>query len=511
MKKRALISVTDKTGVVEFAKKLNELGYEIVSTGNTYKKLAENGVIVLSIEQVTHFPEILDGRVKTLNPYVHGGILFKRHEKSHVETVQEHNIGPIDMVVVSLYDFEGAVRSGKSHDEIVENIDIGGPSMIRSASKNYKDVTVVVDIADYKMVIEKLENGGLTVEDRRKLAYKAFSVTARYDTLISSYFAEVVGENYPDILNLTFEKDTELRYGENGHQRGFLYSQPNAKNPILNFKQLHGKELSFNNINDLYGCLEFMREFKDSKEVCAVAIKHANACGVGLGKNSSEAFTKCFESDKVSIFGGIVGITSTVDKATAEMLSKIFLEIVVAYDFDEDALEILQSKKNLRILKLAKIEESKQKYDMKYLDGKLLVQDRDIIKDEKEEVVTKKTPTQEELDDMKFGMKIVKNLKSNAIAIVKDGQTLAMGCGQTSRIWALSNAIENNKEEKDFKGAVLASDAFFPFDDCVRLAAQYGITAIVQPGGSIRDEDSINACNELGISMVFTGKRHFKH
>lgn len=509
--KRALISVTDKTGVVEFAKKLNELGYEIVSTGNTFKKLKENGVNVITIEDVTHFPEILDGRVKTLNPYVHGGILYRRDLNSHVETVKEHEINSIDMVVVSLYDFEGALRSGKTHEEIVENIDIGGPSMIRSASKNYKDVTVVVDIADYPKIIEKLESGELTLEDRRKLAYKAFATTARYDTLISSYFANVVGDEYPEILNLTFEKDTELRYGENGHQRGFLYSQPNAKNPILNFKQLHGKELSFNNINDLHGCLEFMREFKDNEEVCAVAIKHANACGVGLGKTSLEAYRKCFESDKVSIFGGIIGITSTVDIETAKMLNDIFFEIIVAYDFDDDALELLKSKKNLRILKLAKIEDSKQKLDMKYLDGKLLIQDKDKIENEKQEVVTKLAPTKEQLKDMDFGMKVVKNLKSNAIAIVKDGQTLAIGCGQTSRIWALSNAIENNKEEKNFEGAVLASDAFFPFDDCVRLAAEYGIKAVVQPGGSIRDEDSVKACDELGMTMVFTGARHFKH
>ncbi len=509
--KRALISVTDKTGVVEFGKKLNELGYEIISTGNTFKKLHENGVNVIQVEEVTNFPEILDGRVKTLNPYIHGGILYRRDLHSHVNTVKEHNIGSIDIVVVSLYDFEGAVRSGKSHEEIVENIDIGGPSMIRSAAKNYKDVTVVVDIADYPKVIEKLENGGLTIEDKREFAYKAFATTARYDALISSYFAEVVGDKYPEILNLTFEKETELRYGENSHQRGFLYIQPNAKNPILNYEQLHGKELSFNNINDLAGCLEFMREFRDSKEVCAVAIKHANACGVGLGKNTLEAYTKCYESDKISIFGGIVGITSTVDKATAEMLNSIFLEIVVAYDFEPEALEILEKKKNIRLLKLNKIEESLQTYDMKYLDGKLLLQDKDVIIAEKQEVVTKKQPTVQELKDMEFGMKVVKNLKSNAIAIVKDGQTLAMGCGQTSRIWALSNAIVNNKDEKNFEGAVLASDAFFPFDDCVRLAAEYGIKAIVQPGGSMRDEDSIKACNELEISMVFTGIRHFKH
>lgn len=509
--KRALISVTDKTGVVEFGQKLNELGYEIISTGNTYKKLYENGVNVIQVEDVTNFPEILDGRVKTLNPYVHGGILYRRDIQTHVDTVEELNINPIDIVVVSLYDFEGAVNSGKSHEEIVENIDIGGPSMIRSASKNYKDVTVIVDIDDYSMVVEKLENGGLSLEDRRKLAYKAFSTTARYDALISSYFAGVVGDKYPEILNMTFEKETELRYGENGHQRGFLYKQPNAKNPILNYEQLNGKELSFNNINDLAGCLEFMREFKDSDKVCAVAIKHANACGVGLGKDSLEAYTKCFESDKVSIFGGIVGITSTVDKETAEMLKSIFLEIIVAYDFEPEALEILKTKKNLRVLRLQKIEESKQPFDMKYLDGKLLLQDKDTVLTEKFDVVTVKQPTEAEINDMDFGMKVVKNLKSNAIAIVKDGQTLAMGCGQTSRIWALSNAIVNNKDEKSFEGAVLASDAFFPFDDCVRLAAEYGISAIVQPGGSIRDEDSIKACDELGITMVFTGTRHFKH
>ena len=509
--KRALISVTDKTGLVEFGKKLNEFGYEIVSTGNTFKKLHEAGVNVMQVESVTNFPEILDGRVKTLNPYIHGGILYRRDLDSHVETVKELNIGSIDMVVVSLYDFEGAVRSGKSHEEIVENIDIGGPSMIRSASKNYKDVTVVVDIADYGMVIEKLSQGGLTEEDRRQLAYKAFATTARYDTLISTYFAGVVGDQFPDILNLTFEKDTELRYGENGHQRGFLYSQPNAKNPIINYEQLHGKELSFNNINDLAGCLEFMREFKDSDQVCSVAIKHSNACGVGLADSVYESYMKCFEADKVSIFGGILGITSKIDKPTAEKINEIFLEIVVAYDFGQDALEVLKQKKNLRILKLAKIEDSKQAYDMKYLDGKLLVQDKDRVLADKCEAVTKVQPTDDQLRDMEFGMKVAKNLKSNAIAIVKDGQTLAVGCGQTSRIWTLSNAIENNKNEKDFEGAVLASDAFFPFDDCVRLAAEYGIKAIVQPGGSIRDEDSIKACDELGISMVFTGIRHFKH
>ncbi len=510
MSKRALISVTDKSGVVEFARELNNLGYEVISTGNTFKMLQENDIKAITIDQVTNFPEMLDGRVKTLNPYIHGGILYKRDEQSHVDTVNEYKIGSIDLVVVNLYDFEGTLKAGKSHEEMIENIDIGGPSMIRSAAKNYKDVTVIVDVADYDMVIEKLKNDDLTLEDRRKLSYKAFSTTARYDALISTYFAGVVGDDYPEILNLTFQKEETLRYGENPHQAGVLYSQPNAKNPILNYEQLNGKELSFNNINDLHGCLEVMREFKDDNKVVSVAIKHTNPCGVGLGEDTFEAYTKCYEADTVSIFGGIVGITSTIDAQTARKLNEIFLEIVVAYDFTEEALEILKEKKNLRVLKLAKIESSLQPYDMKYLDGKLLVQDKNNSLAEKFEAVTKVQPSENQLEDMKFGMKIVKNMKSNAIVIVKDGQTLASGCGQTSRIWALKNALENNKE-KDFTGAVLASDAFFPFDDCVTLANEYNISAIVQPGGSIKDKDSIEACDKYEMSMVFTGTRHFKH
>ena len=348
-----------------------------------------------------------------------------------------------------------------------------------------------------------LKNNSLTLEDRKKLAYKAFSITGRYDALISSYFAGEVKDEYPEILNLTFQKEQTLRYGENPHQAGMLYSQPNAKNPILNYEQLNGKELSFNSINDLYGCLEVMR-------VVTVAVKHTNPCGVGIGKDALESYTKCYEADKVSIFGGIVGITSIVDAPTAKKMSEIFLEIVVAYDYTEEALEILRNKKNLRVLKLAKIESSLQPYDMKYLDGKLLIQDRNNKLTNKCEVVTKLNPTEKQLKDMEFGMKVVKNMKSNAIAIVKDGETLALGCGQTSRIWALKNAIENNKD-KNFEGAILASDAFFPFDDCVTLAHEVGIKAIVQPGGSMRDQDSIDACDKNSMTMVFTGVRHFKH
>ena len=510
MSKRALISVTDKSGVVEFARELNNLGYEVISTGNTFKTLVEKGVNAITIEDVTKFPEMLDGRVKTLNPYIHGGILYKRDEKSHIDTVNEYNIGSIDLVAVNLYDFEGTLKAGKNHEQMIENIDIGGPSMIRSAAKNYKDVTIVVDVDDYDMIIEKLKNNDLTLEDRKRLAYKAFSTTARYDALISTYFAEQVGDTYPEILNLTFQKEETLRYGENPHQNGILYTQPNAKNSILNYEQLNGKELSFNNINDLHGCLEVMREFKDSKEVVSVAIKHTNPCGVGIGKDSLEAYKKCYEADKVSIFGGIVGITSTVDAKTAKMMNDIFLEIVVAYDYTDEALDILKEKKNLRVLKLAKIEKSLQPYDMKYLDGKLLIQDKNNALAQKCEVVTDIKPSEIQLIDIEFGMRVVKNMKSNAIAIVKDGQTLALGCGQTSRIWALKNALENNKD-KDFKGAVLASDAFFPFSDCVELAHEYGIDVIVQPGGSMKDQESIDACNKNQMTMVFTGIRHFKH
>ena len=427
-----------------------------------------------------------------------------------MDTVNEYNIGSIDLVVVNLYDFEGTLKAGKSHEEMIENIDIGGPSMIRSAAKNYKDVTIIVDVADYDTIIEKLKNNELTLEDRKRLAYKAFSTTARYDALISTYFANEVGDKYSEILNLTFQKEQTLRYGENPHQAGILYSQPNAKNPILNYEQLNGKELSFNNINDLHGCLEIMREFKDSEEVVSVAIKHTNPCGVGIGANALEAYTKCYEADTVSIFGGIVGITSTVDVEAAKKLNEIFLEIVVAYDFTEEALDVLRQKKNLRVLKLAKIEESLQPYDMKYLDGKLLIQDKNNVLADKYETVTKVKPSKEQLKDMEFGMKVVKYVKSNAICIVKNGVTLAIGGGQTSRVWALENAIHNNPD-KDFNGSVLASDAFFPFNDCVQVAADAGIQAIIQPGGSIRDQDSIDLCNEKNIPMVFSGYRHFRH
>ena len=508
--KRALISVTDKTGIVEFGKELEKLGYEIISTGNTHKMLSNAGVKAVQIDELTGFPEILDGRVKTLNPYVHGGILYRRDLKEHVETVEKLEIKSIDMVVVNLYNFEGCLKSGAAMEDMIENIDIGGPSMIRSAAKNYRDVVIVTDPSDYGFIIDKLKEGELSHEEKLNLSYKAFSLTAHYDSIISNYFMELVGDRHPKYLNLTFEKEEELRYGENPHQKGSLYKENFVLDTKLDFEQLHGKQLSFNNINDLNAALEILRDFEGGEYIASVAIKHANPCGVGIGKDSFESFKKAYEADKTSIFGGIIGINSTVDVQTAELLSEIFFEIIAAYDFTDEALEVLKKKKNLRILKLKDLSPKSRGYDFKYLDGKLLAQDKDEELYEDFKTATQTTPTKAQIDDMVFGMKIAKQMKSNAIAIVKDGVTLALGPGQTSRIWALENAISNN-EDKNFEGAVLASDAFFPFDDCVRFAAKHGIKAIIQPGGSVRDQDSIDACDELSIAMVFSGIRHFKH
>ena len=501
MSKRALISVTDKSGVVEFARELNNLGYEVISTGNTFKILKENGVNAITIDEVTKFPEMLDGRVKTLNPYIHGGILYKRDEKSHVDTVNEYNIGSIDLVVVNLYDFEGTLKAGKSHEEMIENIDIGGPSMIRSAAKNYKDVTIIVDVADYDTIIEKLKNNELTLEDRKRLAYKAFSTTARYDALISTYFANEVGDKYPEILNLTFQKEQTLRYGENPHQGAAYYSSTEFDGAMNSFEILNGKALSYNNIKDLDIAWKVACEFE---ETACCALKHNTPCGVAVGENSKEVYLKAYDADPVSIFGGIVAINRKIDKATAEEMVKIFLEVVAAPDFDEDALEVLRTKKNLRVIKCKNTPQAKNY--MVTVDGGILVQGEDNKLANEYKVVTEKEPTEMELRDMIFGMKVVKYVKSNAIVVVKDGVATGIGGGQVNRIWATKEALERGKG-----GAVLASDAFFPFRDCVDEAAKNGIKAIIQPGGSIRDEESIEACNEHGISMVFTGVRHFKH
>ena len=506
--KRALVSVTNKEGIVEFCLGLEKLGFEIVSTGGTLRKLKEAGVKAIQIDDVTGFPEMLDGRVKTLHPMVHGGLLFRRDLPEHVKTVNEFGIKPIDLVCVNLYEFEKALKDNKPMEDMIENIDIGGPSMIRSAAKNFKDVLIVTDPKDYQDVLNAIENDKTDYNYRLNLAYKAFTMTGAYDAMISRYFANVVGDEFPETLNISLKKVEHLRYGENSQQAANKYKDTFVQRNLLDYEQLNGKEISFNNVNDLYGAVAVVREF--ANYTVTAAIKHSTPCGVAIGETGYDSYMKAYNADPQSIFGGIVAVNYKIDKKTAEEMVKIFLEIVAAPDFDEDALEVLKTKKNLRVLKLKNLEAREAKYDIKYLEGEVLVQELNTKMINEMKVVTNAQPTTAQLTDMEFGMRVVKYVKSNAICIVKNGVTLAIGGGQTSRVWALENAIHNN-QDKDFKGAVLASDAFFPFSDCVQVAIDAGIGAIVQPGGSIRDQDSIDLCNKLNVPMVFTGYRHFRH
>ncbi len=509
---RALISVSDKTGVIEFAKELEALGCTIISTGGTHAKIAESGVKVVGISDVTGFPECLDGRVKTLHPAVHGGILAMREKPEHMAQLKDLGIETIDIVAINLYPFkETILKPDVTLPVAIENIDIGGPTMLRSAAKNHKDVVVICDPADYPAVIAELkEKGEVSYDTKYRLALKVFQHTAAYDTMISDYLRKEAGYGLPDNFTMTFEKAQDLRYGENPHQKAWYYKEVKpAAGDLVNAKQLHGKELSFNNINDTNAAIEALREFD---EPAVVAVKHANPCGIGTADNIYEAYMKAYNADPVSIFGGIVASNREITAAVAEEISKIFLEIVIAPSFSAEALEIIEKKKNIRILELPAISERDPfAYDMKKVSGGLLVQEKDTkLYDPADwKVVTEKEPTEFEKKDMVFGMKVVKNVKSNAIVLVRNGQTIGMGPGQVNRVGALEIAIRQAVE--DTNGAVLASDAFFPFDDCVEMAAKAGITAIIQPGGSIRDEDSIKKCNEYGISMVFTGMRHFKH
>lgn len=512
MAKRAFISVFDKLGVVEFAQELTKLGFEILSTGGTQKTLSDAGIDVTNVSEITGFPECLDGRVKTLHPKIHAGILAMRDNPVHMEQLKELDVETIDVVAVNLYPFKQTIsKPDVTLEDAIENIDIGGPTMLRAAAKNWQDVAVVVDTADYSKVLEELKAGEVSRETKFYLAAKVFENTAAYDALIASYLREKTGGGMlPDKLTITLEKQQEMRYGENPHQAAAFYREPlPVAGSLTNAEQLNGKELSFNNINDAVGALDTLREFE---ETTVVAVKHANPCGVGSGANVLEAYAKAYESDPVSIFGGIVAANVEIDEATAAEMSKIFLEIVIAPSYTKEALEIFKQKKNLRVLRLAELSAKlpATAYDAKKVQGGMLIQDvnRKLL-DGELKVVTKRQPTEAELKDMEFGFKVVKHTKSNGIVIAKDRGTLGVGPGQTNRIWAAEMALERSGEFA--KGAIMASDAFFPFDDCVEVAAKAGITAIIQPGGSIRDEDSIKKCDEYGIAMVFTGIRHFKH
>jgi phosphoribosylaminoimidazolecarboxamide formyltransferase / IMP cyclohydrolase len=510
-KKRALISVSDKNGISDFAKELVSLGFEIISTGGTKKTLQEQGIPVLGVSDVTGFPEILEGRVKTLNPFIHGGLLAKHDDEQHQKQLEEHSIDPIQLVCVNLYPFQQTIaKPDVTTEDAIENIDIGGPTMLRASAKNHQYVTVVVDPVDYNKVIEELKTDGkTTLETRRKLAAKVFRHTAAYDALIAEYMTELAQEETPEKLTVTYELKQSLRYGENPHQKAAFYKKPLGSTfSIANAEQLHGKELSYNNINDADAALQIVKEFT---EPAAVAVKHMNPCGIGTGKNSFTAFEKAFAADPVSIFGGIIAFNREVDAETAGKLHEIFLEIIIAPSFSLEALTILTAKKNLRLLTIPFSGAKKPEMKLTTIEGGLLAQEQDrfTLENATISVPTKRQPTEQEWEALKLGWKVVKHVKSNAIVVTKEDMTIGIGAGQMNRVGAAEIALKQAGEKA--AGAALASDAFFPMDDTVEAAAKAGITAIIQPGGSIRDEDSIKKADEYGIAMVFTGVRHFKH
>lgn len=503
-KKRVLISVSDKTNLIDFARFLESKEYQLISTGGTFKHLKDAGLNPIQIDEVTGFPEMLDGRVKTLHPKVHGGLLAVRNSEEHMKTVQEHEIGLIDMVIVNLYPFFENANSDISLDEKVEFIDIGGPSMLRSAAKNFTSVTVITQVEDYELIQNEIaETGNSKLETRKKLAGKVFNLTSAYDAAISKMLLE---EDYPQYLNASYRKVSDLRYGENPHQTAAYYVSTTGSGAMKDFNILGGKELSFNNLRDMDLCWKVVNEFKDEMACCAV--KHSTPCGVAIGTSALETYTKTFECDPVSIFGGIIGMNFKVDAVTAKELNKTFLEIVMAPDFDADALEILKKKKNLRIIKINHPVSDAQTWVK--VDGGILVQDNDNKFSEDIKTVTKTTPSDEQQKALLFAQRVVKYVKSNAIVVSNGNQALGIGGGQVNRIWATQQAIERAKE-KFLGDLVLASDAFFPFRDVVDFCAQQGIKAIIQPGGSMRDADSIEAADEHGIPMMFTGMRHFLH
>lgn len=511
MKRRAIISVSDKTGVVELAKDLVALDFEIVSTGGTFQAITGAGVPATYVTEVTGFPEVLGGRVKTLHPFIHGGILAMRNEE-HLAQLKELGIQPIDLVVVNLYPFRQTIaKEGVTLAEAIENIDIGGPSMVRAAAKNHKDVLVVVNPNRYGEIVEMLKKGEVDYATRLDLAQEAFRHTAEYDTYISKYLQQVTGKRalFPETALLAGTKRQELRYGENPHQQAAFYRMPEATGAcVANAKKLQGKELSFNNIVDIHAALELVREFP---QPAAVVIKHTNPCGVAIGKDGLDAYCRAFAADPVSAFGGIVGINRVVDGPLAEEMVKTFLEAVIAPAFTEEALAVFAAKPNVRLLSVGDLEDQTPDFDLKKVGGGFLIQNRDDaqISLTDLQVVSDHKPDETELEELLFAWRVVKHVKSNAIVVCRDKQTVGVGAGQMNRVGAAEIAFREGGEK--CQGAVLASDAFFPFRDTVDAAAKAGIKAIIQPGGSVRDAESIAAANDHGIAMVFTGVRHFKH
>jgi len=514
--RRAILSVTDKTGLNDFARQLANLGIELVSTGGTARLLRDSGIAVKDISELTGFPEMLDGRVKTLHPVVHGGILHRRDDAKHTAAIAEHGIQPIDMVVVNLYAFEKtAAKPGVGFDELIENIDIGGPAMIRSAAKNFRDVAVVTSPGDYKAIAEELRQSGgsLSLETKWRLAQKAFALTAAYDSAIASTLERIAdiknaqlspAESFPRTLRLFFQKVLDLRYGENPHQKAAMYSDGSGVG-VANARQLQGKELSYNNIVDLQAAWDLAQEFEEP--VCAI-IKHTNPCGAATGKTLAEAYRRALECDPVSAFGGVIGVNRAIDAEAAEEMHKLFLEVIAAPSFDEAARKRFASKKNLRLVEVTGVA---QKWVLKNVSGGILLQEADtrVLQDIDLKVVSRRAPTPQEIRALLFAWKVCKHVKSNAIVYARDGQTVGVGAGQMSRVDAAK--IGAMKAQLPLKGTVAASDAFFPFPDGVEEIAKAGATAIIQPGGSQRDGEVIAAADRLGLAMLFTGVRHFRH
>ena len=521
---RALLSVSDKSGLVPFAKALHERGIELVSTGGTKKALAEAGLPVRDVSELTGYPEMMDGRVKTLHPGVHGGLLAVRRNADHLAALEAHRIAPIDLLVVNLYPFEATVAAGKPYDDCVENIDIGGPAMMRAAAKNHDDVTVVVDVADYGRVLDEIaaQEGCTCIGLRRALAQKAYARTAAYDAAISSWLAEAIGEATPPVRALGGALAEAMRYGENPHQTGAFYRTPERRPGVATARQLQGKQLSYNNVNDTDAAYECVAEFDPARTAAVAIIKHANPCGVAEGAGLIEAYERALACDPVSAFGGIVALNRRLDAAAARKIVEIFTEVIIAPDADEDAVAIVGAKKNLRLLLAGTLPDPRAPgLTVRTVAGGFLTQSRDnaVVDAMDLKVVTKRAPSERELADLRFAFRVAKHVKSNAIVYAKDGATVGIGAGQMSRVdssriaaWKAAEAARSaGLPESLATGSVVASDAFFPFADGLLAAAEAGATAVIQPGGSMRDDEVIKAADEAGLAMVFTGHRHFRH